>query len=156
MRLNFFSYVYGMCVHVCVYKSVHVWACLYVCAGLGAHVKAGGWCQASLWITPHLIYWGKMSQLNLELANLASLAIQLALVIPSPSSEPRKYKWDTIPIDICVGARSLNSSLHWAISRAPTVYSLKICFSWLRLYFYLTLFGIFLKSLVGDFTYQSY
>lgn len=54
------------------------------CPSVHRYVQMGarGWHWLSSSATLHLVYWGRFSHLNLELANFASLASQLAPGIP--------------------------------------------------------------------------
>ena len=68
------------CLHGCVQVCMH--GCVYMCA------EARGCSQMSLLTTSHIIYWGRVSHLNPELMDLASLAgwpaslLQIYLSLP--------------------------------------------------------------------------
>lgn len=61
------------------FLSFHVWVCALVGTGRGLWLASG--------IVFHLIHQSVASQTNLELANVTSLTLQLALVIPAMPSE---------------------------------------------------------------------
>lgn len=105
-----------VCTFVCVLVCVSTWIYMYVYG----HVYGGprlGWSEIIPPSLLHFVHWRKVSQLNPELAKMASIASYLALgSLLLLTSEAEILCKPPIPPVIYMGARDPNPSLHacWA------------------------------------------
>lgn len=133
-----YTYIHAyVCVHIYIFLPFGVcgiWCafmsditCVYkytVC--VHTHVAARDWHCVSF-LASHLMYWGKVSQVNLELADLTNLSIQLYPDIPASVSQamPLQMVYHTYPaLTQALGIwilvpHAFEANAHWAISPGP-------------------------------------
>lgn len=93
----------------CTWMSVRVYRFACGCMCVQAHVEASSWHWCLPWsLFFHLICWGRVSYLTLELIDLAGLDRQLALGTTGAGITGRLPSPPSIDMD----AGGLNSSLH--------------------------------------------